>query len=34
VELAWRDNTAVTRSLVENLTLGRQYATKVFGVAA
>ena len=34
VELAWRDNTAVTRSLVENLTLGREYATKVFGVAA
>ncbi|HXJ41135.1 MAG TPA: TIM barrel protein, partial [Bryobacteraceae bacterium] len=34
VELAWRDNTAITRSLVENLTLGRQYASRVFGVTA
>ncbi len=32
VELAWRDNTAITRSLQENLTLGRIYAEKVFGV--
>lgn len=34
VELAWRDNTAITRSLVGNLTLGRQYATRVFGAKA
>lgn len=34
VELAWRDNTAMTRGLQENLTLGRIYAEKVFGVKA
>ena len=34
VELAWRDNTAITRGLQENLTLGRVYAERVFGVKA
>ena len=34
VELAWRDNTSVTRSLLENLTLSRRYAERVFGTAA
>ena len=34
VELAWRDNTAMTRGVQENLTLGRVYAEKVFGVKA
>jgi inosose dehydratase len=34
VELAWRDNTAITRSLTQNLTLGRKYAEKIFGVTA
>ena len=34
VELAWRDNTSVTRSLAENLTLSRKFAERVFGEAA
>ncbi len=34
VELAWRDNTVITRSLEENLRIGREYAEKVFGVKA
>ena len=32
VELAYRPNTVVTRSLVEDLHLSRQYAERVFGV--
>ena len=31
VELAYRDNTIVTRSLEEDLRLSRAYAEKVFG---
>ncbi len=34
VELAYRANTAVTRSLEEDLRLSRLYADKVFGVKA
>lgn len=34
VELAYRPNTLVTRSLVEDLRLSRQYAERVFGVQA
>ena len=34
VELAYRPNTVVTRSLEENLRLSRLYAEKVFGVTA
>ena len=34
VELAYRPNTLVTRSLVEDLRLSRQYAEQVFGVQA
>lgn len=33
VELAYRDNTVVTRTLEEDLRLGREYAEKVFGKA-
>jgi hypothetical protein len=34
VELAWRDNTVITRNLEENLRMGREYAEKVFGLRA
>jgi inosose dehydratase len=34
VELAYRDNTAVARSLEEDLRLSRAYAEKVFGINA
>jgi inosose dehydratase len=34
VELAYRDNTLVTRPLAEDLRLSRMYAEKVFGVRA
>lgn len=34
VELAYRPNTLVTRSLIEDLRLSRQYAERVFGVEA
>jgi inosose dehydratase len=34
VELAWRDNTNVTRSLPDDLSLSRQYAEAVFGMKA
>lgn len=34
VELAWRDNTVITRNLEANLRLGRQYAEKIFGLSA
>jgi inosose dehydratase len=34
VELAYRPNTLLTRSLVEDLRLSRQYAEQIFGVRA
>jgi sugar phosphate isomerase/epimerase len=34
VELAYRDNTVVTRPLAEDLRLSRIYAERVFGVRA
>jgi hypothetical protein len=34
VELAYRDNTSITRPLGEDLRLSRIYAEKVFGISA
>jgi hypothetical protein len=34
VELAYRDNTTITRPLVEDLRLSRIYAEQVFGLQA
>lgn len=34
VELAWRENTAMTRGLQQNLTQSRYYAERVFGESA
>ena len=34
VELAYRDNTAVTRPLERDLEISREYAEKIFGVKA